>query len=127
MLASCSETMRQENSPAPRNLAAVDSFLNSFADEDVPATTVAAFAATSDGAGAMTISTMRSATNAEEVLTTESRKGAAQRRLGYQLFQEILGEDQQNCESPAKKFATWDRKSPCTGASTNIKCMRFER
>lgn len=41
--------------PAPRTLAAVDSFLKSFAEEDVLATTLAAFAATSDGVGAMIV------------------------------------------------------------------------
>ena len=39
--------------PAPRTRAAVDSFLNSFAEDDVPATTAAAFEAASDAEGAM--------------------------------------------------------------------------
>lgn len=44
-----------KNIPAPRNRAAVDSFLNSFADDDVPAATAATFVTASDADGAMTI------------------------------------------------------------------------
>jgi len=45
--------MHSKYLPAPRTLAAVDSFLKSFAEEEVLVTTLAAFAATSDGVGAM--------------------------------------------------------------------------